>query len=101
MYYIYILYSETLKKYYIGQSNDPWKRLEQHNENPRDKFTGKAQDWELKATFEVSENRAEAVRFERFIKNQKSRKFIDKLIDPSTELVGELTQLVRVPHMRD
>jgi putative endonuclease len=101
MFYIYILFSETLNKYYIGQSQDPWKRLKQHNENLSDKFTGKAKDWVLKAVFKVSDKRADAIAIERFIKNQKSKKFIEKLIDPSTELVGVLAQLIRVPHVRD
>jgi len=29
MYYIYFLYSESADKYYVGHSQDPFKRLEQ------------------------------------------------------------------------
>lgn len=27
MYYIYILHSEAIDKYYVGHSNDPWRRV--------------------------------------------------------------------------
>jgi len=30
MFFVYILYSESLKKYYIGHSEDPDKRLIEH-----------------------------------------------------------------------
>ncbi|NUM31910.1 MAG: GIY-YIG nuclease family protein [Bacteroidetes bacterium] len=39
-YYIYIIYNPVSKKYYVGQSNDPWKRLIQHNESTKEKYTG-------------------------------------------------------------
>ena len=42
------------------------------------------------------DNRALAVNAERFIKKQKSRKFIERLID-GEEFRGEYAQLVRVP----
>ena len=47
MFYIYILHSEYLDKYYVGYSENPWERLHQHNENESTKFTGKAKDWKL------------------------------------------------------
>jgi putative endonuclease len=43
----------------------------------------------------------EAMRIEKFIKQQKSKKLIKKLIDPDFIPDGILTQLVRVPHLRD
>ncbi len=85
----------------MGHSMNPWNRLTQHNNNPADKFTGKTKDWDLKAVFEVSENRATAMKIEKFIKNQKSRNLILCLIDENTVLEGILAQLARVPHLRD
>lgn len=32
MYFVYVLQSIVNKKFYIGFSSDPWKRLQQHNE---------------------------------------------------------------------
>jgi len=101
MFYIYILYSCIIDKYYVGHSQDPWIRLIQHNNNPSDKYTGQTKDWELKAVFEVSENRGEGMKIEKFIKKQKSRKFIEVLIDENAILSGAIAHLVRVPHVRD
>jgi putative endonuclease len=36
--------------------------------------------WDLKLFFEVSENRGETLIVERFLKNQKSRPFIERMI---------------------
>jgi putative endonuclease len=55
MYYIYILKSVELDKFYIGYSSDPWRRLTEHLENTKEKYTGKAKDWILQGVFEVSE----------------------------------------------
>ena len=71
MYYLYILYSCQANKYYVGHSIDPWNRLNQHLNNSGEKFTGSYKDWQLKAVFEVSPNRGEAEKIERFIKRQK------------------------------
>ena len=101
MFYIYIIYSNTAEKFYVGHSENPWDRLVQHNENEGDKYTGKYQNWELKAVFEVSENRGEALIIEKFIKKQKSKKLLLKLIEPEFIPDGTLAQLVRVPYVRD
>ena len=76
-------------------------RLEQHNSNSSDKYTGKYSDWEMVALFECGESRSEAMKLEKFIKKQKSKNLLLKLIDPDFTPTGTLAQLVRVPHMRD
>ncbi len=100
MFYIYILYSTNADKYYVGNSQDPWHRLEQHNTAWTTKYTGKQGKWSLQAVFQVSEDRGETVKLESFIKRQKSRKLIERLIDVDFEPTGKLAQLVRVPHVR-
>lgn len=100
-YYIYILYSNSIDRYYVGYSSDPWLRLEQHLSNSTDKYTGKSKDWILKAVFEVSNSEGDAIKIERFIKKQKSRKLILQLCDPKFIPIGVLAQLVKVPHFRD
>ena len=87
--------------YYIGHSTDPWIRLEQHNSNESDKFTGKYKPWELKAVFEVSERKGDADKIEKYLKRQKSRKLILQLINPDCMPDRELAQLVRVPYVRN
>ena len=100
-YYIYILYSNSIDRYYVGYSSDPWLRVEQHLSNSTDKYTGKAKDWILKVVFEVSNSAGDALKIERFIKKQKSRNLILRLCDPEFIPTGVLDQLVRVPHFRD
>ena len=101
MYYIYFLYSAIADKYYVGHSQDPWKRLEQHLSNSGDKYTGSVHDWKLMAVFEVSPLRGEADKIEKFIKRQKSRSLLKKMMQPEFKGTGLLGQLVRVPHVRD
>jgi putative endonuclease len=96
MYYIYFLYSEAADKYYVGHSQDPWKRLEQHLSNSGDKYTGSYDDWKLMAVFEVSSIRGEADKIEKFIKRQKSRALLKKMLDPEFKGKGVLAPLVRV-----
>ncbi|WP_203256483.1 GIY-YIG nuclease family protein [Hyunsoonleella ulvae] len=101
MYYIYVLYSETYDRFYIGSSNNPWKRLETHNSIKFTTYTSKYRPWTLRAVFEAGFTRGEAEKFEKFIKKQKSRKLLEKLTDKNFILEGYLAQLVRVPHLRD
>jgi len=101
MFYLYILYSDSADKYYVGHSEDPWRRLEQHNHNEKDRFTGKYKPWRLLAVYQVSERKGDADKIEKFIKRQKSRKLIEKMIAPDFVPQGDLAQLVRVPHVRD
>lgn len=101
MFYIYILYSSTADKFYVGYSEDPWARLQQHRENSSDKFTGKYEEWALMAVFEVGTSRSEAMSVEKFIKKQKSRKLLIALVNPAFVPVGFLARLIRVPHLRN
>jgi putative endonuclease len=81
MFYVYILYSYKSDRYYIGHTIDVYKRLDEHN-NPQKttKYSSKHLPWVLVLSFMISESRGEAMLVERFIKNQKSRDFIKKLI---------------------
>ena len=101
MFYIYIIYSKKFDKYYIGSSKNPWNRLTKHNSSPFNTFTSKYRPWTLKAVFEAGTTRGEAVKMEKFIKRQKSKKLLLQLIDPTFEPSGKLAQLVRVPHVRN
>ncbi len=100
MHYLYILLSPASNITYIGYSEDPWARLVQHNTKEEGTFSSKHKPWELKAVFEAG-TKSDAIIVERFIKKQKSKKLMDKLIDPSFIPEGKLAQLVRVPHVRD
>ena len=102
MYYIYTIYSLSADKYYVGYTTDITVRLEKHNHQESfNTYTRKYRTWILKGLFQVGEDEKEVIRIERFIKKQKSRALIKKMIDPDFTPGVELAQLVRVPHVRD
>ena len=101
MYYVYIIYSEGHDKYYVGSSQNPWQRLDEHNTSKFHSYTSNYRPWVLKAVFKAGVTRGEAEIMERFIKKQKSRNLVKQLINPDFKPTGKLKQLVRVPHVRD
>ncbi|KYG72448.1 GIY-YIG nuclease family protein [Roseivirga echinicomitans] len=79
MHYVYILYSPSTDRYYIGETAFVSGRLEQHNSGfYKNSVTKIASDWEMFLEIECID-RTQALRLERFIKQQKSRKFIERL----------------------
>jgi putative endonuclease len=79
--WVYIIYSAEADKYYIGESIDPWNRLQQHSEHHfKTNFTKIANDWNLVLQKEMA-SKDDALYLERFIKRMKSRIFIQKIID--------------------
>ena len=46
MYFVYILHSTHIDRYYIGHTSDIQIRIERHN-NGSSRFTARAADWEL------------------------------------------------------
>lgn len=80
MYLCYILYSQSLNRYYIGSCAAPLEeRLRRHLSSHKG-FTGKAKDWEVVYT-ESFGLKEEAQRREREIKGKKSKKYIEWLIE--------------------
>ncbi len=82
-YYVYILYSEKLGRYYIGQTQDVEKRLAHHNSG-YSTYTKCGIPWVLKCFVEVS-TRGEAIKLERKLKNFKSQARLEHWIG---EVVG-------------
>ena len=78
MYYVYILYSAYLDKYYVGYTSDISGRLRRHLSNHKG-FTGSAPDWKVVYTESYPSKEAAYLR-ERQIKKWKSRKMIEKII---------------------
>ena len=76
----YILYSQSIGKFYIGASHDPIEeRLEKHNSGfYDDKWTAQGIPWMLFHSIECI-SMSQAMRIERHIKNMKSRKYIQNL----------------------
>ena len=73
MHKVYILYSNTFDKFYVGETQNIAVRLEQHNQGfYQNSFTGFTNDWILQLELTVS-NRVEARTIERYIKSMKSK----------------------------
>lgn len=79
MFFVYILYSCVLDRYYIGQTADLEDRLYRHK-NSGSKSTKKASDWRLVYSEEFISRREALIR-ENEIKKKKSRVYIEKLIN--------------------
>ena len=81
MFYVYILQSLTVDRFYIGYSEDPDRRLIEHNSG-KVKSTRNFRPWK-KVHQEELETELLAIRRERYIKSMKSKKFIQQLVDTS------------------
>ena len=75
---VYILFSLSSKKYYIGQTNDLERRMEEHNHISEHSYTSKHRPWELQVTLEMA-NRSSAMKAEKYLK-KKPRDFIRRVI---------------------
>ena len=79
MFTTYILHSAKLNRYYIGYTGDAIdERIRKHNSNHAG-FTGGKGDWVLKYSQQFS-TKEEAMAREKHIKNWKSRKMIEALV---------------------
>ena len=77
--FTYILYSFKIDRYYVGSTNDLNWRLERHNKG-WGRYTKRGIPWKLVYS-EIHQTKTEAIKREREIKNKKSRKYIENLIN--------------------
>ncbi len=75
MFSVYILYSESISKYYIGQTSDIVMRLFQHN-NGESKYTSIGKPWTIIMTIDV-ESRQDAIILEKKLKNLSGKRLKD------------------------
>ena len=79
MFYTYIIYSQSRDKYYTGfTSSTPQNRLDRHN-NGMTPSTKSGIPWQV-VFYKSFISKADAIKYENHLKRQKSRKFIEKLI---------------------
>ena len=79
MYFVYIIYSKLLNRFYIGSTANVEERLKEHNTSKyQQSFTRLAGDWELFFVLTCS-NISQGRRIEQHIKMMKSRKYIENL----------------------
>ncbi|RWX02502.1 GIY-YIG nuclease family protein [Flavobacterium cerinum] len=77
MFSVYILYSETKSKYYVGQTNDLQNRLNRHN-SAQVTSTKYGIRWEVLYTIQVS-TRTEAMFLETKIKKRGIKRYLEDI----------------------
>ncbi|WP_234364024.1 GIY-YIG nuclease family protein [Lunatibacter salilacus] len=82
-YFVYILYSETTDRYYVGQTQNLEESMERHNSG-RNKSTKPGIPWTL-VHFELSSDRLSAMAREKYIKNHGSKRYLT-LISNSSDM---------------
>jgi len=75
MFFVYVLWSDKLKKRYVGFTSDLLKRLSQHNQG-KSTFTKNGIPW-LIIYSEEYKTETEARHREKFLKSGAGRKFLD------------------------
>ncbi|MBU4310833.1 GIY-YIG nuclease family protein [bacterium] len=82
MYYVYVIWNEEAKKYYIGQTNNLEKRISQHNNSNSaySKYTKQYKGLWALVYFEEYLTRKEAKKREKYLKNRSGREFIKNKI---------------------
>ena len=91
----YILFSDTLKKHYIGACHEDLDaRILKHNvhEYGNHRFTAKAKDWKLLLKIECTSYN-QALKIEKHIKNMKSSIYITNLLK-----YPELTEKLKIKY---
>ena len=76
-FYVYILFSESLQKFYVGETQDL--SLQQHREGFfKNSFTAKTVDWSVFHNIKC-ESKSQSLKVERHIKRMKSSVYIRNL----------------------
>ncbi|PTB92413.1 endonuclease [Marivirga lumbricoides] len=79
MFTVYVLYSPTFKKIYIGYTSDLSNRLASHNVYSKKGYTTRYRPWEVLYTESYIDKRA-ALKREKALKSARGRAFIWQLI---------------------
>ena len=80
MFTVYVLYSQSYKKIYIGYTTALEERFKSHNELATKGWTKKFRPWEI-IHKEIFENKANAMRREKELKSAKGREWIWQLVN--------------------
>jgi putative endonuclease len=79
MFTVYVLYSKTYKKIYIGFTSDIAKRFLSHNELAKKGWTVRFRPWQILHT-ETFDSKYEAMSREKELKGAKGREWIWNLV---------------------
>jgi len=79
MFTVYVLYSQSYKKIYIGYTSSLEERFKSHNELATKGWTIRFRPWEI-VHKEIFESKVNAMRREKELKSAKGREWIRQLI---------------------
>jgi putative endonuclease len=88
MHYLYILYSVSINRYYIGVAIDVDERLRRHLSNHAG-YTGKSKDWKV-VHLEGFPTKTEALAREKQLKKWKSAVRIKEMIERSRDALSSV-----------
>ena len=78
--FVYIIFSESSDKFYVGETGNVPERIMQHNlGHYKASFSKIACDWKLFWSLECV-SRRQALKIEKHIKNMRTRKFYENLV---------------------
>ena len=80
MFTVYVIYSESFKKIYVGYTSNFEQRLKSHNELASKGWTIKFRPWRIIHS-EVFDNKQAAMRREKELKTAKGRQWIWQLVE--------------------
>jgi len=73
---VYVLYSDSLKRYYAGYTKDLEERIQRHNSG-RSKYTSRGIPWKLVKVFDCK-SRSEAILLEKKIKARGIQRYLEE-----------------------
>jgi putative endonuclease len=77
---VYIIYSDSIDKFYVGETVNVAERLNQHNVGVyKAAFSKQATDWQLFWSIGCH-SRSQALKIEKHIKKMRNRKYFENLI---------------------
>jgi putative endonuclease len=79
MFFVYVIYSDTIGRKYIGQTEDLERRINEHNNGLLGVYTKNKGPWRL-VYFEQYQTRSEAMKREKELKTGKGRDFLKTTI---------------------
>ena len=87
MHFVYVLYSPSLNRFYVGESANAADRLI-HHQAGHQRYTRRATDW-TQVFLKSTDSRAEALLIEKSIKSSKSRKTVLRWIHGSDNQIPD------------
>ena len=94
MYFVYILYSFSIHKFYVGQTSDIQSRVQRHNQGG-EKYTSKGIPWTLLWST-AKGTRKEAINLEQKLKNLSQERLFGLMMKYNGDLKVDVSVIERI-----